>query len=292
MTVTTLTTVGFREIHDLSQTGTVFTIVVIVAGVGGMLYTLTTIIAYVVEVQFPILARRRQMSQQLSALRDHYVLCGYGRVGRFVALELKREQAPLVVVEVDEQAAQRCEEEGHICLRGDATIDDVLRSARIESARGLITALDTDERNLYVVLSARELNPEIHIVARASTAAAEVKLRRVGANRVLSPSSAAGRRMAVLAMKPLVADFLDTVTQSENLELLLEEIAIPKASALAGQTIGELDVGGKTGVIILAIHHPGSELEVAPKGDAEIRAGDTLVVLGTSSQLQQLEKLR
>ncbi len=291
MTVTTLSTVGYKEVHDLSTAGEIFTIVLIVVGVGGMLYTVTAVVAYVVEVQFPGIVRRRRMTERIAELRNHYIVCGFGRVGHFIAQELARERAPFVVVEANPEVHQNCEGAGHPCILGDATQDETLKAAGIDRARGLVAALDSDEKNLYVVLSARVLRPDISIVARATSEDAEAKLKRVGANRVLTPYATAGRRMATLLMRPLVADFLDTVMHSERLELLLEELTIPEDSPLANTTIGEMQVRTRTGAIILALQRRDGSLVSAPDGDTQLQAGDELVVLGTRAQLRQLEQL-
>ncbi len=291
MTVTTLSTVGYKEVHDLSTTGQIFTVGLIVVGVGGMLYTVTAVVAYVVEVQFPGIVRRRRMTERIAELRNHYVVCGFGRVGHFIAQELARERARFVVVEADPEVHRSCEALGHPCLLGDATMDETLKVAGIDRARGLVAALDTDEKNLYVVLSARVLRPDIFIVARATSEDAESKLRRVGANRVLTPYATAGRRMATLLMRPLVADFLDTVMHSEQMELLLEELTVPEGSPLANMTIGEMHVRTRTGAFILAIQRKDATMVTTPSGETMLQAGDELVVLGTQAQLRQLEQL-
>lgn len=286
MTVITLTTVGYREIHPLSTAGQIFTIGIIVIGVGGMLYTLTAAMAYVVEVQFPGLVGRRRMSERIAKLRSHYIVCGYGRVGEFIAQELARERAPFVVVDANEEALARCQANGNPCVLGDATADETLKAAGIERARGLVAALDSDEKNVYVVVSARVLKPDIFIVARATSPDAEGKLRRVGANRVLAPYATAGRRMATLLLRPLVADFLDTVMHSERLELLLEEFAVSENSSMVNRTIAEMAVRTRIGAIILAIQRKDGSIVSAPAGDTHIEAGDKLVVLGTRAQLR------
>ena len=291
MTVTTLSTVGYREVHELSTWGQVFTIFLIVFGVGGMLYTATAVVTYVVEVQFPGIVRRRRMAERIAELRNHFIVCGFGRVGQFVAQELWREHAQFVVVEGNPEVHARCENMGYVCLLGDATADETLKTAGIERARGLVAALDTDEKNLYVVLSARVLRPDIFIVSRSTSEDAEAKLKRVGANRVLSPYVTAGRRMATLLMRPLVADFLDTVMHSEQMELLLEEMTIPPGSPMANTTIGQLHVKTRTGAFILAIQRSDGSMITAPHGDTVLREGDRLVVLGTRAQLRQLEQL-
>jgi len=291
MTITTLSTVGYKEVHDLSAAGQIFTIFLIVIGVGGMLYTVTAAVAYVVEVRFPGIVRRRRMAERIAELKNHYIVCGFGRVGYFIAQELARERAHFVVIEANPEVHRTCETAGHLCLLGDATADDTLRAAGIDRARGLVAALDSDERNLYVVLSARVLRPDIFIVARATSEDAESKLRRVGADRVLTPYATAGRRMATLLMRPLVADFLDTVMHSEQMELLLEELAIPSGSPLANMTIGEMHVRTRTGAFILAIQRRDGTMVTAPSGETLLQEGDELVVLGTQAQLRALEQL-
>lgn len=292
MTITTLTTVGYREVHPLSTAGQIFTMALIVIGVGGMLYTLTAIVTYGVEVRLPGLVRRRRMRERIARLSNHYIICGFGRVGEAVAETLARDHAPYVVIDESPEAVAHCEAIGCAYVIGDARLDETLKAAGIERAKGLVAALDTDEENLYVTLSARVLNPGLFIVARATSRDAEAKLRRVGANRVLTPYELAGRRMATLLLRPLVADFLDTVTHSEKLELLLEELTVSEDSPMVDRTIGELAVRSRTGAIILAIQRKDGSMVRAPDGDTLLHAGDKLVALGTRAQLRSLEKLQ
>lgn len=292
MTITTLTTVGYREVHPLSTAGQAFTMGLIVIGVGGMLYTLTAVVAYAFEVRLPGLVWRRRMRERIGHLRNHYVVCGFGRVGEAVADSLARSNAPFVVIDQSPEAIAHCIELGYAYVEGDAGLDETLIEAGIERAKGLVAALDTDETNLYLILSARVLNPNLFIVARATTKNAEAKMRRVGADRVLTPYELAGRRMATLLIRPLVADFLDIVTHAEQLELLLEELTVRDDSPLAGRTIGELAIRNRTGAFILAIQRRDGSMVRAPDGNTQLQAGDQLVVLGTRTQLRNLDRLQ
>ena len=292
MTVITLSTVGYKEVRPLSTPGLVFTIGIIVVGVAVALYIFPTVIGYVVGAEFPDVMRRRRVLDRISGLRDHHIVCGFGRVGEHAAKTLARANVPFVVIDQQGAGLSRCEAAGYLCMEGDATKDSTLKEAGVERARGLITAIDTDQQNLYVVLAARELNPELFIVARAASEEAESRLKRVGANRVLTPYATAGRRLATLALQPLVADFLDTIIHSEALEMLVEELDVRPEFNMNGMTIGELDIRKNTGVVILAIQRDNGRMLTPISGDTRIERGDRLVVLGTREQLNNLEKMR
>ena len=200
MTIITLTTVGYEEVHPLSSTGRIFTILLMVAGVGVMLYVLTTVVNLAVAHEVGILFRRRKLKTRIAKLRGHFIVCGFGRVGRVVASTLQGESAPVIVVDNEAEALAEAEDLGLLYLQGDATRDADLISAQIDKAVGLVAATGDDSENVYITLTARGLNPDLHIVARASRPEAEEKLRRAGANGVVSPYSIGGREMALTAM--------------------------------------------------------------------------------------------
>jgi voltage-gated potassium channel len=224
-------------------------------------------------------------------LNGHYILCGYGRVGRQVAREFGGDEVPFVIVEQDPVVLEECVAEGYLALLGEAA-DDVLVEAGILNAGGLIAAVDSDADNVFVVLSARKLNPKLHIVARASSDETAAKLQIAGADRTLSPYAVGGRRLAVLATQPLVVDFLDVVTRGEKgIEFRLEEFSVPADSAIADRTIGELKVGERTGAIVLAFRTTEGKFDTTPSADDRLHAGDTLLVLGSREQIERLERL-
>ncbi|MFC1991267.1 potassium channel family protein [Chloroflexota bacterium] len=289
MTVITITTVGYAEVHPLSISGRIFSIFLIIGGVSGALFTLTGIIEYVLEGNIRTTWGRRSMKNKIAGLKDHIILCGFGRVGEEISRTFKEEGAPFVVIENNPERVSRAEQEGYLCLPGDATSDEVLKEAGIERARGLVAALGTDADNTYITLSGRELRPDLFIEARASGVEAEKKLRSAGANRIVSPTSIGARRMAMLAMRPAVVDFIDTITRNRGPELQLENVAINNESTLAGQTVDDVRQCSKANV--LAINKKTGRLIPNPSGEEKIQAGDSLIMMGTSEQLSSLEAI-
>jgi voltage-gated potassium channel len=204
MTILTITTVGYGEVYPLSQGGKIFSVVLMIGGVGGVLYTLSLLFQYLLEGQFGVTLRRRRMKTEIAKLKEHFILCGYGRMGQEIAHTFNEEGIAFVVIENSQESAAMVRENGYLCLQGNATSDEVLKEARIESARGLVAAVGSDVDNTYITLSARELCPDLFITARACSLGADVKLKRAGANRVVSPHSIGARRMAMLALHPEV----------------------------------------------------------------------------------------
>ncbi len=289
MTVITITTVGYNEIHPLSNGGRLFTGFLIIGGVGGALYTLTGIIQYMAEGNIIANWGRRRMKNRIAQLKAHFILCGFGRVGEEIANTFKEEDVPFVVIDNRPECIARAEQAGYLYLQGDATSDDVLKEAGIENARGLVAALGTDVDNTYITLSGRGLYPTLFITARASDAEAEAKLKRAGADRIVSPNSIGARRMAMLALRPAVVDFLDTISRRRGPELQMENVAIGNKSSLAGQTVEEVRRCSKANV--LAINKKSGRLLANPSGEEKITAGDSLIIMGTSEQLTALEAI-
>lgn len=265
MTVITITTVGFQEVHPLSARGQVFTIFLIIGGVGGALYSLTGIIEYVVEGHFSTTIWRRRMKSKIAELREHYILCGFGRVGQSIARTFQREGVAFVVIDSGPGAIANAESEGHLYIQGDATTDEVLKEAGIDKARGLVAALGTDVDNTYVTLSARELRPELLITARASGEKAIHKLERAGANHVVAPHTIGGRRMAMETLRPSVVDFIDTLTRIPGKEIQMESITASPGSPLVGLTVEALSQ--RSGAAVLAIQKKTDEFLPNPPGN-------------------------
>ena len=292
MTVITLTTVGYKEVRPLDATGQLWTMVLLITGVGTLFYAAVSSVELVVEGAIRGYFGRRRMQAAVGKLDGHYILCGYGRVGRQVAREFARDGVPFVVVDQEPGIIEECLVEGYLALLGEASDDTVLEEAGVRRARGLVAAVDSDADNVFVVLSARKLNPKLNIVARASSDESAAKLEIAGADRTLSPYAVGGRRLASLATQPLVVDFLDIVTRGEKgLEFRLEEFGVPEDSFIAGQTIGELRIGERTGAMILATRNSEGTFDTSPSASDRIRAGDTLIVLGTREQISRLERL-
>ncbi len=287
MTVITISTVGYGEVHPLSATGRIFTIILIAGGVSGALFVLSAFVEYLLEGRFRTTLGRRQMKTKIAKLKDHFILCGYGRVGEEIARTFSEEGAPFVIIDSRPDNINMALEHGHLCLLGDATNDSMLMEAGIERARGLIAAVGSDIDNTYITLSARGLRPDLFIEARASNKEAETKLKRAGANRVILPSSIGARRMANIALRPAVVDFFDTVISRRGRELQMENIVVGGNSPLVGQTIESVRHRSKAS--ILAISKKGGKLLANPLGEEIIEAGDHLIVMGTREQLTALE---
>jgi voltage-gated potassium channel len=293
MTVITIGTIGYEEVRDLSDnpTGRLRTIILIVGGVGSVAYTASAIAQLIVEGTIGGYFGRRRMEAKTEKLRGHYVLCGYGRMGREIAEEFASEGVDFVVIDQDEAKVEECLGKGYLTLQGSASQDEVLEAAGVRRAKGLVTAVDSDADNMFVVVSAREMSPDLYIVARAESDESLSKLRRAGANRVLSPYVVGGRRLARLTLHPAIVDYLDIITRSEEgLEFRLEEFEVEDESPLVNRTIGQLRVAEEeTGARILAIRHKNGEFNTHPASQDKVLAGDVLIVLGTHDQVTRME---
>jgi voltage-gated potassium channel len=289
MTIITVTTVGYREVHPLSRAGEAWTVFVLVSGVGAALYTFTLLATVVVEGGLPKRLQRRQHERMLETIKDHFIICGYGRIGSIVAHQFRRQGIPYVVVERSAERLQAALEEGALGVEADASREDVLKRVGIDRARGLIAAVGTDAENVYAVLSARVLRPDLFIIGRAETEDATTKLKRAGADRVLSPYQIGAVQMAQTALRPAVVDFFELATSADNLELAMEEITIANTSSLADQSILTANLRQRYGVIVVGIQRQDRRMEFNPEPDTVIRTGDKLVVLGRPESLKKLE---
>jgi len=285
-TVTTITTVGFREVHPLSTAGKIFTIVLIIVGVGTALYAFSVVLEALVEGHLRQHFERRRMERDIARMSGHTIVCGWGRVGRAVAGYLAGQGAAVVVVDLD---PQRVADLAYPALAGDVTDDDVLRRAGIMRARALVTAINTDAENVYVTLSARSLRPDLVIVARARNEASEAKLLRAGATRVVNPQRIGGQRIAAAALQPNVVEFLDVVMHDGSLEFRLEEVAVRPGSRLAGRTLQEANVGETTGALVLALRGSDGTFLTNPPMHTPVDAGYILIAIGTRQQLSALQ---
>jgi voltage-gated potassium channel len=289
MVITTLTTIGYQEVHPLSQSGRVFNVFVIVAGVSLAFLTIGALTQALLEFELRNFYGRRRMERDIGRLSDHYIICGAGRVGRSAARELARRPVPFVIVEQNEAKAQRYANENWLMLIGDATQEATLRAVQIERARGLVAATTTDATNLYIVLTARGLNSRLKIIARASEEDAEKHLVTAGADSVVSPYSFAGHRIAQTFLRPHVMTFLDTATTHLGMDLEIGEVYVSPTSPFAGKTIESSRIRQDRGVIVLAIkREQGMRFNLAP--DDRIEPGDFLIAMGEPSQLRQLEQ--
>jgi len=288
MTIITITTVGYSEVHPLSTGGQTFGIFLIIGGVGGALYTITAIIGYIIEGQFGTTLERRRMKTRIAKLKEHFILCGYGRVGEEIAYKFKEEGIPFIIIDNQPERIALAEQAGYLYLQADATSDEVLREAGIEQARGLVAAVGEDAENTYITLSARGLRPDLFIEARSSSEEAETKLKRAGANRIVSPQGIGGQHMAMLALRPAVVDFIDTVTHGRGRKLQLEDVGIGGNSSLVGLTMKA--ARSKTGIAILATRKKSGKFLTNPHDEEIIEDGDRLIVIGTKKRLAALEE--
>jgi voltage-gated potassium channel len=288
MTVTTLSTVGFSEIHPLSIAGRYFTIFLILGGTGTMLYAATAIVQYVLEGNLENILGRRRVKTEIAKLKEHTILCGYGKVGKEVAHVFKNENTPFVVIEADEKACAKAASDGFLCLNMNASNDEALKEAGIMNAKSLVAALGSDADNLYVTLSAKSLKPDIFVVARIDNEESEAKLKRAGADRTMSPYGIGGRRLAMMTLKPLVVDFVDTTMNSQGHEFTLEDVKIMKGSSMDGISVKE-SLRRISGAHILAIKKTNGHLITNPAPETILESGDELVLMGTRGQLKGIE---
>jgi voltage-gated potassium channel len=291
MTVITLTTVGFMEIHPLTPPGRAFTMLLSLGGVFTLFYAATTTIQWVVGGQLRGEVGRRRMQKTLAALRNHVIVCGYGRMGRLVAQEFSTLRRPFVVVDLDAKAMEDFAVPHGIAYVGDATSDDTLRAVGVERAAVLVTVAASDADNLFITMSARLLNEKLNIVARAEEEGAEPKLLRAGASRVVAPYVIGGHRMALAVTRPAVVDFLELATRHDFLDVQMEEIAVAPGSTLAGQRLRDTNIRQDLGVIIVSIRKADGRNAFNPPAEHVLEPGDLLITLGHPNQLDRLEAL-
>jgi voltage-gated potassium channel len=282
-TVITLTTVGFREVHELDSAGRAWAMLVAVTGVAIIFGSIGIISEYLVAEVASGRREAKGMMRSVEATANHFILCGYGRVGAAVARELAHEGHPVVVIDAEEASRDLAVADGHMVVPGDATDDASLQAAGVGRARGLVACVDTDSENVYIVLSARQLNPSLFIVARANSAESEAKLQRAGANRVVSPYGTAGRRIAELAVRPRVIDFIDAALSHGDLSFSIEELPVTAGGWLDGRTVA--DLRGR-GVFTLAVFLGEERHVVQPTDDRAFAAGESIVVTGPSAELR------
>lgn len=291
MTMITISTVGFSEIKPLSEVGRSITIIVIVMGISLLTYTLGQVARIFVEGELRRVLGRRKLERQIAALQDHYIICGYGRIGHVIVKELTAAGIPLVVIDQSPAAIEALEALGALYLNMDATSDEALSAAGIDRARGLVTAVSSDADNVFISLSAKGMRPDIFILARASDVKNESKLLRAGASRVVCPYQMGGRRMAEILHKPTVVDFLDQTMMHNALGLQMEEAVISADSPLTGQTVVSSNLRQEFGVIIVAIKRSSGEMIFNPGPHEKFQAGDVIVVIGKTSELERMSQV-
>jgi len=293
-TLMTVSTIGAEPENELSHAGRAFNVVLIFLGLGVVGFAIGTLTHAVIQSELGEIFGRRRMEKEIAKLKDHFIICGAGRVGRRVALEVAARDLALVIVEADATKARWAQEKDFPVIVGDATSEATLRQARIEFARGLASAVTSDAQNVYIVLTARGMAPGLPIVARASEEAAESKLLKAGASTVISPYNYAGQRMARMLTRPNVQRFIDSALSSlsdPDLDLQIEEVRVSERSQLAGSNLEQVGVRHRLGVIVLAVRHADGHLDFNPKPEQAIAAGDFLIAMGDSQKLKELESL-
>jgi len=288
MTVITVATVGYQEVHPLTSAGRVFTIFVIIAGIGALTLFIERIGRLAVEGEFKKILWRQKVEKSIQDLKSHVIICGYGKVGREVRGELAESGTPFVIVEKEDPVARELEREGIPFIQGDATLEEILLKAGIARSRALVTALDNDADNVYVCLTARSLRPDLIIVARAADDRAIKNLSQAGATRVISPAVLGGMQMAQAILRPAVVDFILLATRSGSLELQMEELRLKAPSPLIGKTLKDSELRSKYKIIAVAILKAGGATIYNPDPGAPLDDGDTLIVLGPTDSLNAL----
>lgn len=292
MTVITLATVGYGETNPLSERGRLFTISLILMGVVSIGYIVNRFTEAVIQGYFQEGIRLRQRRRLVDSLREHYILCGFGRTGRQIAVEFKSEGIPFVIVDSKAEQVTEALEIGYVAVQGDATLDETLLKVGIERAICLVAALPSDAENLYTVLSAKTLNPQLRAIARASTEEALTKLQRAGADAVVSPYITGGKRMAAAALRPQVLDFMDGILTGHHRSFYLEEFLLDSETCpVVGQTLREARLRSQSGALVLAIRRADGILIAGPTGETRLLAGDLLICLGTAEQLRLLNRI-
>ena len=293
MTAITISTVGFQEAHPLSPAGQTFTVFFIAVSIFTVGYTVTTVISYVFEGQIRTVMKERRMKKMLSMIRDHYIICGFGSVGRETAEEFHLNKIPFVVMERDVELINKELYPDYIFVEGDATEEKDLEHARIGKASGLISCLSDDHQNVFVVLTARQMNREMQIVSRSTDERTIEKLKKAGADRVISPQLIAGKRLAAVILKPAIVDFLDVISGSSDADFQVHAVQIPEKSLLAGTTLRESNIGQHTGAIIIGIMGPDGVARTNSSNRATLssivlNSGDELISLGSKEQVAAL----
>jgi voltage-gated potassium channel len=286
----TVTTVGYGDVTPATRSGRLFATAFMLAGVGVVLYALTVTVHAIVQSELIATFGERRQSKKMSKLRNHFIVCGAGRVGSHLVRSLLNGDEPFVVIERDPQRVADLTALGVTVLVRDATLEETLRAAGVEVARGLASCLPDDADNVYVVLTARDLNLNLHIVARAAEEQAEAKLFRAGANRVVAPAIIGGHRMAMALTKPAVDEFIGSIT-ANKLELAFEELKVDPASQLFGQKLSETNIRSELDIVIVSIQRADGQLVFNPSGDTVIGSGDTLIAIGHAESLMKLDAL-
>jgi voltage-gated potassium channel len=291
MSLTTMTTVGYMEIHPLSRAGRVFNSFLIVVGVSTIFIAIGAMTQTIIELEFGDAIGKRRNKRMIDKLKDHFIICGYGRVGRGAAAELQHAGVPFVVVDINPERVERAMLAGMLGVAADSTRDETLRQVGIDRARGLVAALATDADNLFVLLSAKGLNPRMYVAARAAEEGAEEKMRRAGADAVFAPYAITGHRLAQSLLRPHVVQFLDFTTKDIGMDIAIEQVRVSETSGMVSKSIKEMQLGRDLGVIVMAIRTADGRMLFNPTADSTVKGGDYLIVMGRQENLRTLEGL-
>jgi len=291
MTLITMTTVGYGETHPLSHAGRVFNSFLIIFGVTTIFIAIGAMTQTIIEREFGEAIGQRRNKRMIDKLKDHYIICGFGRVGRGAAAELQHANVPFVVVDNNPDRVEKAMLAGMLAVAADSTRDETLRLVGIDRARGLVSALATDADNLFVLLSAKGLNPQIYVAARAAEEGAEAKMRRAGADAVFAPYSITGHRLAQALLRLHVVQFLDFTTKDIGMDIAIEQVRVSEHSPMASHSIKEMQIGRDVGVIVMAIRKGDGRMMFNPGADTRVDAGDHLIVMGQQENLDTLESL-
>jgi voltage-gated potassium channel len=291
MTLITITTVGYAEIHPLSHAGRIFNSFLIFFGVTTLFFAIGAMTQSIIELELGEYFGKRRHRRMIDKLDRHFIICGYGRVGRNAAHELQRSGVPFVVVDREPARAERAMLAGMLAVAADSTRDETLHALGVTRARGLVSALATDADNLFVILSAKNLNPQLYVATRAGEEEAEEKLRRAGADAVFAPYTVAGYRLAQAVLRPHVFQFFDVAARSMGLDVDVEQVRVPEASEFSSRSLQQTGIRRELGVIVLAIRKSDGRMLFNPPAETVISAGDFLIVMGAPNNLRTLENM-
>jgi voltage-gated potassium channel len=289
MTLITISTVGYHEIHPLSHAGRIFNSFLIIFGVTTMFFAIGAMTQSIIELELGEYFGKRRAKRMIDKLEKHFIICGFGRVGRNAAHELKRAGVPFVIVDKNPERVEKAMMAAMLAVAADSTRDDTLRSVGVERARGLVSALATDADNLFVILSAKNLNPNLYVATRAGEEEAEDKLRRAGADAVFAPYTTAGYRLAQAVLRPHVFQFFDVATKSMGLDVIIEQVRVPESSEYVSRSLEQTNIRRDLGVIVLAIRKGDGRMVFNPPAETVISGSDHLIVMGEPKNLRTLE---
>ncbi len=290
MTVITIFTVGFREVRQLSPLGQIFTIFIILGGVGTAIYSFTKIAEIALEGGLKKFLRRKTMEKKLRNLKDHYIICGFGRMGTIVKERLEEVKLPFVIVENDEEKIEELKQtSGCLFIEGNATYEEILIKAGVKKAKGLAALLPSDADNLYLVLTAKQVNPSVFVLSKAMDEEAEKKILQIGANKVVSPYKCSGLRIAQGLIRPTLVEFMDLIIRRKELSLYIEEFIVKKDTLINSRSLIESDIRKTSNVIVVAVKKPGKDIAFNPSPETKIETGDILLVLGDKEAIDKFE---